>query len=326
MLRKLGFGWRLFWIVRKTGKLAKKAEYEPKKFDLQYRTDYLVRKIKRTLKTFKINLSVSGYDNLGNGPAVLVGNHQDNVDPILVIYALKKQTEERDAEHKVPTFLAKHTLQYNKTSRNILTSINTFFLDRNDPRASLQTYQDFGKFIKENKTFGVIFAEGTRNKEGDVGVFKPGAFKVAKKELLPIVPFTINNSVQGSSIKRNQTLNIEVIFHKRIPALSLTTQNTVAIAERVHKIVKGAFKPPELPFISRAEEDEAQIEQSKGALKWKKKVARKEQKVVKKEQKERKQEQRLLEAQEREDAKYEKYQAKKQSKTNAEIKDETDDK
>lgn len=306
---KFRFGFKLFFIVRKTKALTKKAKYEARKIDLQYRTDYLVKKIKKVFKLWKINLVVKGYENLGNGPALLVANHQDNIDAILILYALKKQTESREEQNKIATFLAKHTLQYNKVSRNILGSIDTFFLDRNDIKASLETYQNFGKFIKENKTFGVIFPEGTRNREGTIGEFKPGAFKVAKKELLPIIPVTINNSVQGANFKRNQALNVEVIFHKKIPASSLMTQNTFAISERVYNTVKSAFKAPELPFVD-VEVDEAILEQSKGAQKWKNQEIKREQKLAKKEQRELKQEQRLLEAEKREDEKYEKYQAK----------------
>ena len=307
--RKLAFGWRIHFIVRRAKKLSKKAQYEPKKFDLQYRNDFLIRKIKTLLKLFRVKLVVKGYENLGSGPALLVANHQDNVDSVLLLYALKKQTEDREEVNKIATFLAKHTLLYDRHSRHILTSIDTFFLNRNDPKASLETYQNFGKFVKANKTFGIIFAEGTRNQVGDVGPFKPGAFKVAKKELLPIIPVTINNSVQGYNLNRKTWLEVEIIFHKKIPALSLTTQTTIAIAERVHQIVKSRFKPPQLPFIASPAEA-GDIETSKAAIKWHKQEAKREHRAVKKAQKERRQEQRLLEAQHRDDQKYEKYQAK----------------
>lgn len=315
--RKISFGWKLLFIKRKTKSLTKKAQYEPRKITLQYRNDYLVKKTKKALKIFRINLTVKGYENVGNGPAIIIANHQDNVDAVLLLYALKKQTEAHDDLNKIPTFLAKHTLQYNKITNNILSSINTFFLNRNDIKKSLETYQDFGKFVKENKTFGVIFAEGTRNTEGDIAPFKPGSFKVAKKELLPIIPVTINNSVQGSNLDRKEHLDVEIIFHKKIPASSLITQNTVAISERVYNIVKSVFKKPELSSLAKEKEDEAEIENSKGALKWKKQEAKKEMKKHKKQQRELRQEQRLIEAEKKEDEKYEKYQSKINKKKSA---------
>ena len=310
-MNKVAIGWQTFLLVRKSKKFWSRSLDDPKRYPLQGRNDYLVHKVSKVLKTAKIKLEVKGYDNLNNGPALLYGNHQDNIDALVIMAALKKQTEDLGEQNKIPTFIAKHTLQYKKTTRYPLYALNTFFLDRANLKKSLETYNNFGKFVKENKTFGVIFPEGTRNREGSVGEFKPGAFKVAKKELLSIIPFTINNSVQGMNLDRNEELKIEVIFHKRIPANSFVNQNTIALAERVENIVKSAFVKPSLPFIDVEEKD---VENTKEAIKFHKKEAKKEAKKAKKERKERDQLRKIEEAQEKENAKYEKYIAKKEAK------------
>lgn len=303
---------RLFSIVAKSRKYTKKSIQDPNKFSLQFRNDFLVKKIKKVFKVFNVNLSVKGYENLGNGPAILVGNHQDNIDALTIIYALKKQSEDKSEDNKIATFIAKHSLQYKSSTRYPLSVIDTFFLDRDDLKKSLETYNEFGKFVKENKTFGVIFAEGSRNREGSVSPFKPGVFKIAKKELLPIIPFTINNSVSGFDSKRDKTLNIEVIFHKKIPASSVITQNTIAISERVFNIVFNSFKKPEYQF----KDTNVNIEESKSAIKWNRKQNKKIAKEAKKARQEREQERKLIEAEEKEILKYEKYRARKEAKRN----------
>lgn len=300
-------------IVRKSRKYTKKSINDQNKFTLQFRNDFLVKKIQKVFKVFKIDLKVYGYENLGNGPAILYGNHQDNIDALAMIYALKKQTEDKTIDNKIPTFIAKHTLQYRSSTKWPLSVINTFFLDRDNVKKSLNTINEFGKFVKENKTFGVIFPEGTRNQNGEIGEFKPGSFKIAKKELLPIIPFTINNSVQGLNDKRKERLEIEIIFHKKIIATSFINQTTIAISERVRSIVMSSFKKPQYEFIKENEED---IEKTKYAIKYHKKENKKEAKIAKKERLEREQERKLIEAEEKQNAKYEKYKNKKEAKLN----------
>lgn len=301
---------RIFLAILKTGRVTKKinkareGDYIP---DLQKRHDYLIKKISILLNMYNVEVRVKGYENLGNGPALLVGNHQDNLDPLVIMYALKKQTEDKTINNKISTFIAKHSLQYKSYTRNPLSSVNTFFLDRNDIKKSLQTLTNFGKFIKENKTFGVIFPEGSRNKNGSVGEFKPGAFKIAKKEFLPIIPFTINNSVQGLNSKRKEKLKVEIIFHKKISATSIATQNTIAIAERIKSVVLSEFKQPEFKYVDIKED----IEKSRIAKKWEKKQVRLAHKEHKKYERERKQEERFLKEEQKEYEKYQKIKNKK---------------
>jgi 1-acyl-sn-glycerol-3-phosphate acyltransferase len=150
------------------------------------------------LDGFNLKVKVVGFENLASGgPALLVGNHQDYSDAFIVLKALQKKTQEKDDLNKVATFIAKDTLKHDNLIRYPLELMDVFFLERDNLRKSLEIYKDFGKFIKTHKTYGVVFPEGTRNDEGKVGTFKPGALKIAQKELIPIIPFTINNSVRG---------------------------------------------------------------------------------------------------------------------------------
>lgn len=305
--------WKIWRASRKAKKYWKNSFREGTKYNLQFRNDFIVKKISSLFKSLKINVSVKGYDNLGNsGPCILYGNHQDNIDALVVMFALKAQTEAKDDLNKITTFIAKHTLQYKSYTRYPLNCVNTFFLERDNLKKSLETFDKFGKFVKENKTYGVIFPEGTRNKEGTISDFKPGAFKVVKKEFIPIIPFTINNSVGGFDLKRKEKLDIEIIFHKKINPHSFSTQNTIALAERTQKIVMSSFKKPKHKFEET--EKEKDIENSRAAKKWHKKEINKIKKEKKRNDKIKSNEERIVKNQEKQDAKIEKKLEKKEQK------------
>lgn len=302
------------WLISlKAKKYWKNSFKDSSRYSLQFRNDYLVKKVTSLIKSLNIQIEVIGYDNLSSGPCFLYGNHQDNFDSLALIYALKSETEAKDNFNKIPTFIAKQSLQYRSHIRNILNLIDTFYLDRNDVRKSLKTFENYGKFVKDNKTFGVIFPEGTRNRESTVGEFKPGAFKVAIKEYIPIIPFTINNSVGALDLSRKEPLKVQVIFHKKIQPSSFVTQNTVALSNRVRSIVLSSFKEPQNKFKPSTIDDEDE-EQTKYAIKWRKKEAKKLEKQAKIERRRRKEEQKIIDSQKKIEEKYEKLLIKKEQK------------
>ncbi|MBD5423475.1 MAG: 1-acyl-sn-glycerol-3-phosphate acyltransferase [Mycoplasma sp.] len=307
---------KIWWASRRAKKYWKHSFREHTKYTLQFRNDFIVKKIKSLMKSLKIEVEVKGYENLGNsGPCFLYGNHQDNFDALAIMYALRAQTEAKDDFNKIATFIAKHSLQYKSYTRYPLNCIDTFYLERDNVRKSLETFEKYGKFVKENKTYGVIFPEGTRNREGTIGEFKPGSFKVAIKEYVPIVPFTINNSVGAFDLKRKETLKIEVIFHKKIQPNSFSTQSTIGLSERVRNIVVSSFKKPSYDFVP-SKTDLEDIENSKSAIKWKRNESKKLENEAKKERKKRQQEQRIMDNQAKQDKKYEQQMIKKENKKN----------
>ncbi|MGL5205563.1 MAG: lysophospholipid acyltransferase family protein [Metamycoplasmataceae bacterium] len=252
--------------ARRCGRLLKKMKDDPERFSLQWRNDLVAKYASSTLSDFNVKVKIVGVENLSNnGPAILIGNHQDYSDAFIMLKALQKTTHEKDEQNKIATFLAKEELKYNNITRYPLELINVFFLERDNLRKSLETYKEFGKFVKTQKTYGIIFPEGTRNRTGTIDEFKPGAFKIAQKELIPIIPFTINNSVGGFNWRRTGTLEVEIIFHKRIPAASFINQSTNALAYRVQKVVESNFVPPQNVHeeISEASKNKAAKKEAK---------------------------------------------------------------
>lgn len=69
------------------------------------------------------------------------------------------------------------------------------FVDKSGPKKVLET-QERARQILQNGTSLVVFPEGARTFCGHMGYFKKGAFQLADKLQLPVVPLTIIGSFQ----------------------------------------------------------------------------------------------------------------------------------
>jgi 1-acyl-sn-glycerol-3-phosphate acyltransferase len=67
-------------------------------------------------------------------------------------------------------------------------------VDRKNPRSGMRSIELADKLLNERKYSVLLFAEGTRSKDGEVHEFKRGAFYLAVKVKHPIIPVTIVGS------------------------------------------------------------------------------------------------------------------------------------
>ncbi|HLG14957.1 MAG TPA: lysophospholipid acyltransferase family protein [Blastocatellia bacterium] len=87
----------------------------------------------------------------------------------------------------------------------------------------------------------IVFAEGTRTRDGRVGPFKEGVFRMAVQFGYPVVPMSIVGSYEfnrkGDWMLRPS--KIVVHLHDTIETAGLTKQDAAALMDRVHRIVAG---------------------------------------------------------------------------------------
>lgn len=91
----------------------------------------------------------------------------------------------------------------------------------------------------------LLFAEGTRTRDGKLLPFKRGAFSLAAKSGVPLVPVTINGSFRilpkGSFDIRSS--NIGVIIDHPIDTTAVKTRaDEVALMEKVREIIAGRYQ------------------------------------------------------------------------------------
>jgi 1-acyl-sn-glycerol-3-phosphate acyltransferase len=93
----------------------------------------------------------------------------------------------------------------------------------------------------------MVYAEGTRSRDGHVAKFKAGSFLLAIEAQLPIVPVAVigTRQVMPKGRLRTEPANVSLIVHDPIqpPILEAPTiHDARALAERVKAVVSAAVE------------------------------------------------------------------------------------
>ena len=242
------------WILRnwRAKKIAKKIKKynDEERYSMQWRNDYILNRGKKFLKFLNVELEIIGYDNIPKSTSLFIANHFSSVDPTILVVAMKNPGQATDDINPMSVFLAKKELEKSKRFSGYMDILNTFYLDRENPRQTLQILNDIASHAKENRKHIVIFPEGTRSKDGRIQEFKNGAFRIAKKAFIPIIPITINNSFSAANLDREKKLKVQIIFHNPIKPLSIISMSHSDIAKKVKTIIEEKIKnSKETPLI-----------------------------------------------------------------------------
>lgn len=170
----------LFWRARRLERRGKTARH-----------DALVRRVvgrwaRRMLWAARARVTVDGLENLPAGPAVYVANHQGYFDIPLVLGYLGDDTK---------PLLAKKEIDRIPLIRSWMRQLRCVFLERENPRSAVASINQAAAVVGQGYSM-VVFPEGTRSKTGQLAPFKPGAFKIAQKNGVPVVPFVIEGTAE----------------------------------------------------------------------------------------------------------------------------------
>jgi len=182
------------------------------------------------LRVARIKLAVDGLDHVPtDGPVIYMGNHQGNFDINALSLAIPR----------LFSWVAKEELFRMPLFGAAMRRAGYIPLDRSDGRKALKSMKLAAERIAAGASV-VIFPEGTRSKDGALLPFKRGAFLLAVKAGVPIVPFTINGSLQVNPPNRLELYpgTIRVSFAEPIPTAGasegeLLTRVREAIAARL---------------------------------------------------------------------------------------------
>lgn len=230
--------WIWLWRIYRISVYARKYRRTPDYYTPQQRYDWLLKKVKKYLKLYNIKVTVEGYDNLPKAPCLLIPNHKSNADALILMEALSKKTASKEEMNKIATFLAKKELSKKAVVKSALNLIDSIYIDRNNFRDAFESLTKFGTFVKENRTYGVIFPEGTRVEEDGLGQFKSGAFKVAISHYLPIVPVVISDTRKALNKNRWKKQEFKVKFLNPIKPSTFMSMDPGALADRVKSLME----------------------------------------------------------------------------------------
>ena len=129
------------------------------------------------------NVAVSGLENIDkNKTYIIIANHQSLAD-IIIVYLIRMQFKwvAKESLFKVPfagwcMSLAKHIK-----------------LERGDFGSIKKVYREAAHRLKAGMSV-LFFPEGTRSEDGKIKDFQNGAFKLAIKEKIPVLPISMKGT------------------------------------------------------------------------------------------------------------------------------------
>lgn len=168
-------------------------------------------------------VTVTGQENIPEGTAVFVANHQSDFDIPVVLSCVGEPR----------ALLAKVSLAKIPGIRGWMDLLQCVYVDRDDEKQSVRALMDSTKLVKSGVSM-TIFPEGTRSKGGPVKEFKGGAFRMATSAKVPVVPVTIEGTYHLFEERyRIHPGNVTVTIHEPIPTAGMSRQEVRELPERV---------------------------------------------------------------------------------------------
>ncbi|MHC1702751.1 MAG: lysophospholipid acyltransferase family protein [Tenuifilaceae bacterium] len=120
--------------------------------------------------------------------------------------------------------------------------VGHIFIDRSNSVKAIKSIDEAKKKLV-NGTSVVIFPEGTRSNNGELGPFKRGAFKIAFDLGLPILPITV---IGTKDILPSGSLNLfpgraKMIIHEPIEINGIEEKNGEKLITEVRARIESAF-------------------------------------------------------------------------------------
>lgn len=166
-----------------------------------------------------------------------VGNHQSSLDIFILLAASQGYVR----------FLAKKSLFRIPFMGWVLSMYGHVPIDRSNNR---RTYESIGRMLESSRKAPVnlvVFAEGTRSREGQLLPFRKGAMTICRRAGLGIVPFSIDGSgaVLGANRYRVRPGPVRLRFAEPIPADEAEAMSSEQLHDRIRDaVVRGLSGEP----------------------------------------------------------------------------------
>lgn len=193
----------------------------------------VVKWAKRIIWSAGARVEVIGEENIPEGTAVYVANHQSYFDiPVVLAHVGKPRA-----------LMAKDSLSKIPGLHGWMDLLQCVYVNRSDEKASMRALMDSTRLVKGGESM-TIFPEGTRSKGGPIAEFKGGAFRTATSAKVPVVPVTIDGTYRLFEERRRiHGGTVRVVIHPPIPTAGMSRQEVRELPEQVREqIVSGMSK------------------------------------------------------------------------------------
>ena len=211
-------------------KINKSGKKEP--FDLENGFTWCKYATIKANKAGKVKIESSGLENLpkDNG-FVLFPNHQGLYDVLAFLESCP-----------VPfSFIIKKEAKNIILLKQVIAATRSIAIDREDLRQSMQVIQTITEEVQKGRNF-LIFAEGTRSKEGNKLLdFKGGSFKSAYKAKCPIVPCALIDAFKPFDENSVRAVTVKLKYLQPLYYDEYKDMKTTEIAAEVKKRIELAI-------------------------------------------------------------------------------------
>ena len=194
----------------------------------------------RILRAARVRVEMEGLEHLPSGrPAVLVANHESWFDVFALVAYLPVDYR----------FVGKIELTRIPFFGAAWISSGHIAIDRSDRERAIASLEQAGKSLRRDRAVVVMFPEGTRSPDGELLPFKKGAFVLALRTGVPIVPVGIRGSREimpkGAWRIRPGTVHVRIGPPLEVDGLSEEQRN--ALLEDARTEVKRLRATPAAP-------------------------------------------------------------------------------
>ncbi len=189
------------------------------------------------LPCVRVHVKSSGLEKIPQDRRfLLVCNHNNNSDPIILMWAFRKQQL---------AFISKKENKSMFVVGPMMHKLQCQLLDRENDREALKTILRCIQILKEDKVSIAVFPEGgILSDDEKLHPFRPGVFKIAQKAKVPIVVCTLRNTLHVMhNVTHFKRSDVELRLLEVIEPEALTGVTTVDIANRVHRIMADDLGP-----------------------------------------------------------------------------------
>jgi len=175
-----------------------------------------------------VRAHVTGLEHLEPGASyVFAPNHQSHLDILGLLAHLPGAVR----------FAAKQSLWRHRVVGGVLDTLGMIPIDRDSSSSAIEALN--AAVAVEQQSF-VVFPEGTRSRDGRLGEFKKGAFVLAIRLGLPVVPVVCRGTrrlMPKWSRLRVVPGDVEFVIEKPIPTAGLSFDDRDALAAEVRAAI-----------------------------------------------------------------------------------------
>jgi 1-acyl-sn-glycerol-3-phosphate acyltransferase len=162
---------------------------------------------------------------------VIVANHQSLVD-IYVLYGHLRDIK----------WVMKKELRAIPVLGAACEAMGHIIIDRSNTEAAVQSINDARAHIRDGISI-VFFPEGTRSRNGELGTFKKGAFRLAQELGIPVLPLTIHNThrVLPSDTTDIVPDKVRLEFNEPIETTALSSDDIAQLTAQSRETILAAL-------------------------------------------------------------------------------------